>query len=434
MSVTFVGAGPTGLTLGIELVKRGVPVRVVSDRNGPSTLSKAYGIHPRTLEILDAIGVLDAMLAEGSRTVGANLYVDGQHCMRVPLTPDGAAFPFLLSLPQSRTEALLLARFEALGGTVEWGTRFDREAVLRTPGWVVGCDGAHSTVRTAAKIRFVGRSYAADWLLADVHLDTAPGSGLVCDETHGHVGPHGYLALNPRKGTGPGAFRLIADVTGTALAGVSQVDRQTLDGILRQRGVAACLSEPPDATAPFRTACRRAEVVRKGRFLLAGDAAHVHSPIGGQGLNAGIQDAWNLGWKLAGVVQGELDDAVLDTYGAERLPIVDRILRGTHWTRQLLVGRSAVARRGLRAITVGAKAIPGGLSWFGARTNGLGVRYAKNPLVTGRQRVRELPAGSFAGPLVNPRWDAVKAGQWATVELDGGLARIRPDGVVGERR
>ena len=429
-AVTIVGAGPTGLALGIELAKRSIAVRMVSDREGPSALSKAYGLHPRTLEILDAIGILDAALAEGSRTVGANLYVDGRHCMRVPLTPAGVAWPFLLALPQSRTEQLLLERFEALGGTVEWGTRWERADVVSSPGWVIGCDGAHSTVRAAAGIPFVGRSYAADWVLADVQLDT----GLVDNETHGHVGPHGYLALNPRKGPGPRSFRLIADVSGTPLAGRPSVDRATLDRILADREVAARLAADPEATAPFRTACRRAAVVRKDSILLAGDAAHVHSPIGGQGLNAGIQDAFNLGWKLAGVVRGTLAPSVLDTYGAERLPIIDRILRGTHWTRRLLVGRSPGARHGLRLITAGARALPGGLRWFGAQTNGLGTRYAQNPWVRGRQRAPSLAAGTFAGPTVNPRWDAVRAGEWATIPLVDGMARIRPDGIVGERR
>jgi 2-polyprenyl-6-methoxyphenol hydroxylase-like FAD-dependent oxidoreductase len=428
--VTIVGAGPTGLALGIELVKRGVAVRIVSDRDGPSTLSKAYGIHPRTLEILDAMGILEAALAEGSKTVGANLHVDGRHCLRVPLTPDGTAFPFLLALPQSRTERLLLARLRAHGGRVEWGTRLAPADLRALKGWVVGCDGAHSTVRETAGIPFVGRSYTADWLLADVQLETP----LVADETHGHVGPRGYLALNPRKGPGPGCFRLIADVSGTDLAGRRDLGRRALDRLLEQRGVAARLVAEPEATAPFRTACRRAEVFRRGDVLLAGDAAHVHSPIGGQGLNAGIQDAFNLGWKLAGVVHGTLEATALDTYGAERLPVVTSILRGTHWTRRLLVGRSRVARRGLRSFSLGVRAIPGGLRWFGARTNGLGTCYATNPLVQGSRRVRTFAAGTFAGPLINPRWDAVRAGEWATVPLEDGVARIRPDGIVGERR
>jgi 2-polyprenyl-6-methoxyphenol hydroxylase-like FAD-dependent oxidoreductase len=386
IDVIVAGAGPTGLVLASELVRRGVRVRLVDARAEPNPQSRAYGVHARTVEILDAMGLADELLAAGRRTVGAHVYERRTHLLHTRMDHLPSAWPFLLSVPQSVTEAALERRLRGLGGAVERGTSVaeawqDEDGVtvtLRTAlgeravraRWLVGCDGARSTVRTVMGADFVGRSYPEDWMLADLRVDW----DLSYDELHGFVTPQGYVSFNPR--VGDRAFRLVFDVSGSRWAGRRELRAVDLQQVLDERGLPGRIVGEPEWSAPFRTHCRLASRWRAGRLLLAGDAAHIHSPIGGQGMNAGIQDAWNLGWKLAAVVAGA-PAALLDSYERERLPVARRILQSTDQANRWLTGRGALHRASLRVLGRALSWFPGLLRQATTATSGLTIGYGE---------------------------------------------------------
>jgi 2-polyprenyl-6-methoxyphenol hydroxylase-like FAD-dependent oxidoreductase len=407
IDVIVAGAGPTGLVLAAELARRGVSVLQVDARTEPCPQSRAYGIHARTLEILDAMGLADELLASGCRTVGANVYERRTHLVRTGMEHLPSAWPFLLSVPQSVTEAALERRLRRLGGAVQRGTSVvaawqddegvsvslrtgDRERVVRA-GWLVGCDGAHSAVRDSMGAAFVGRSYPEDWMLADLSVDW----GLSYDELHGFVTPQGYVSFNPR--VGDRAFRLVFDVSGSRLAGRRELGATDIQRVLEERGLPGRIVGEPEWTAPFRTHCRLASRFRAGRVLIAGDAAHIHSPIGGQGMNAGIQDAWNLGWKLAATVQGA-PDALLDTYERERRPVAQRILRSTDQANGWLTGRGALQRGALRVLGRALSWAPGALRQATTAASGVTIGYGSSgrPWAEGSRAAPGLPGWAEA--------------------------------------
>jgi len=322
--VLIVGAGPTGLTLALELRRRGVPHRLVERCTTPFTGSRGKGLQPRTLEVLDDLGVLDRFRRHGGDYPPMRIHLPGgefldrrmdEHHEPTPSAP----YPNMLMVPQWRTGELLAERLTELGGRIELGTGvtslLQTDAGVRvelstgetvTARYVVGADGGRSTVREAIGVGFEGDTNDTErMLIADVRL-----TGL--DRTAWHIWPAGEalrLGLCPLPGTddyqltAPGAA---ADTDLAAL--VSAVDPSiTVTHV--------------GWTSLYRANIRMASAFRVGDVFLAGDAAHVHSPAGGQGLNTGIQDAYNLGWKLA-----VGDGALLDTYEAERLPVAADVL------------------------------------------------------------------------------------------------------------
>jgi 2-polyprenyl-6-methoxyphenol hydroxylase-like FAD-dependent oxidoreductase len=346
--VLVVGAGPTGLTLAAQLVAFGASVRVVDSAAAPVHESRALAIQPRTLEVLRPLSVSAELVRRGNPAVRLRLHTGGRTA-EVALFDIGlndTAYPFLLFLSQAQTEAVLGAYLTSRAQPVERGVRLetltpDDEGVtclLRRDGhhaervratYVVGCDGAHSTVREQAGIDFVGGGYPQTFLLAD--LDAGP---LEPGVIHAYVTPTGPLLLFPLDSPAP--WRLItarpeaAGATSSegsrTTAAVSRGELQALvDGAT---GGAVTVAEPAWSSA-FRLQHRHATTYRRGRVFLAGDAAHVHSPAGAQGMNTGIQDAVNLGWKLGLVCRGAADEALLDSYDAERRPVGAFVLRFT---------------------------------------------------------------------------------------------------------
>jgi 2-polyprenyl-6-methoxyphenol hydroxylase-like FAD-dependent oxidoreductase len=366
-AVLIAGAGPTGLTLAIELARRNISFRIVDAASEPFFGSRGKGIQPRTLEVFEDLGVLESVRAAGGPYPRFRVHIGslsfpagGLH--RVVAPSPSVPFPNLWMLPQWRTEEILRARLEELGGHVEFGspvTAFeqDPERVTMTlstaagidrvrADYLVGCDGGHSFVRHALGVGFEGESMPKrPVVFADVEID-----GL--DRTQWHVWPlaKGCLfTLCPLPGTS--WFQLAAPLRGRAVP-----PEPSRDGIrnfverrigLRVRGVGWA--------SIFRPQVRMVDRYRVGRVLLGGDSAHVHPPSGGQGLNTGIQDAYNLGWKLASVLRGA-PPALLDTYETERLPIAASVL-GLSKRLMLTTGRSR-----------------------GAETQQLGLHYRDSPL------------------------------------------------------
>lgn len=349
--VLVVGAGPAGLTVAAWLRAYDVPVRIVERRVALARPSRAVVVHPRTLELLRPLGVVDALIDRGDARASLHLHLGGRpvvarmHDLALPDT----AYPFLLFLPQNELETVLSEHLAAHGVHVERGVELLRLAqdpdgvtvTLRDEGgvesearasYVVGCDGADSTVRELAGVGFPGRDYRRPLLVADVDVD-----GLAPHAAHAYLSRDGLLFLFPLLGGGGGTsspmhghahrggapWRLIVTppVDGTALPLQRLVDRFTHGGVTVRESV-----EPEVVTL---RRCHASTYLCK-RIALAGDAAHVQSPAGAQGMNTGIADACDLGWRLGLVVRGQGRERLLREYAAERRVAVRRTLRLTH--------------------------------------------------------------------------------------------------------
>ncbi len=345
--VIVVGAGPTGLVLAAELALAGVPCLVLERRGGLRAESRAICLHARSMEVLD-------MRGQAGRFTEAGLAVPS-----FPLGPKGAVisfgrldsdFPYLLDMPQSQIETLLAARAIDLGAEIRWSAEVaaieqDADEVRVTlagggverAAYVVGCDGIRSFTRQAAGLPFPGAPNPGSVLLADLFLD-----GLPMTDAYGDLSDRGMLLMFPFR---DGSCRLVlydyarADVPVTEPVSLDEV-RSSLVRITGQD------FGPRDMgwSARYRSQSRQAPAYRKGRIFLAGDAAHTHSPAGAQGMNTGLQDAFNLGWKLAAAVDGWAPGWLLDTYDAERHPVGDAVLALTGRQFRLNTARTAPRR------------------------------------------------------------------------------------------
>lgn len=372
--VLIVGAGPTGLTAGAVLHDLGVRTLVIDRADGPSEQSKALAVQARTLELFERLGIADQAVQRGQPIGWLRLIRDGRQVASLPLSTIGrglTAYPYVLSLEQSVTEALMTTALHGRGGQIRWRHQLTalapdaagatarihaegREHVVRAD-WVVGADGASSIVRKASGQAFEGGTYEQTFLLADLQLDSdLPRDGVAIDLRNA-----GVVALFPLPGDDR-RHRVIATVP-------SGVDPDTLDDVGSARLIAALASypiapEPLAWTSVYRLHHRRAGDFRRGRLLLAGDAAHVHSPVGGQGMNTGIGDAYNLAWKLARVVRGVARDRLMDTYAAEREPFAEALLSTTDQAFELLAGagivRRLVRRRAIPPLLAMAQHLP----------------------------------------------------------------------------
>ncbi|MFC6521847.1 FAD-dependent monooxygenase [Undibacterium arcticum] len=319
VSVLIVGAGPVGLATAALLRQHGVAVRIIEKNKGPTPYSKAIGIHARTLESMHALGLTEQLIADGHPMHKFRLVEDGRTIMAAGFSNIGSPYSFVLGLPQSRTEQNLLARFQELGGSVEWGTHLtgitscgnpgmpDAPAVVRVQdadgveqtiscNWLIGADGSRSAVREMAKIAFPGGDYGNAFILGDVKIDW---DGPKYDLQF-FLSGKGYLLLIPMPN---GMHRIIAQ-TDQTYEDFQQGERpattlQELQQIVNRNGPGNLRVHSPQwlTCAPFYH--RLADTAVKDRIVLVGDAFHLFSPLGAQGLNTGFQDAFNLGWKLA---------------------------------------------------------------------------------------------------------------------------------------
>ena len=346
--VLVVGAGPTGLTLALWLVRLGVPFRIVDRSSGPGEASRAMAVHARTLEFHRQVGVADAAVARGIRMREFRMRRSGRQIATLRLGDFGAGlspYPFVLSLPQDEHERLLLDALAAAGAPpVEWNTELHAldddgarvRATLRTPAgdesldvaWVCGTDGAHSAVRELVGIGFPGGTYEQSFYVADVRASGAVADGgvTVC------LDPAVFCLVFPIRTTG--MQRLIGlvppELDERADLGFDDV-RPTVERLASLR------VEQVNWFSAYRVHHRVAEHFRRGRVFLAGDAGHVHSPAGGQGMNTGIGDAVNLAWKLAHVVRGRAAAALLDTYEPERIAFARQLVATTDTLFQFIV-------------------------------------------------------------------------------------------------
>ena len=443
--VLVVGAGPTGLTLAIQLLSRGVRARLIDQDPGLPKLSRAIGIQPRTMETLDMMGVADRLLEIGHRGLRTSVYVGGRRLAGIDMTYADSQYPFILHLPQNRTEEVLRSRLAELGGKVESSIELvgfvqDADAVIATlrdaegrevqvtASFLVGCDGSHSLVRRVLDVPFEGQPYPFDWLLADTRLDGVARN----DEVHVYWGrggqPLGLIPIDSRL------WRV--SVPMPADRGGAAPTLEEIQRLVDERGPGGIVVHDPETLTCFRCQIRSADTYRRDRVFLAGDAAHIHAPTGAQGMNLGINDAANLGWKLAYVVAGSAPEALLDSYGAERRAAAQQVIAFTDNMVRFVLETSPF-RRTLRRAMMPLLRMPRTQRRMANRMAQLAISYPDSP-ITQPGRVRGLPESGARMPNIRLHDgrtinEALRAGEHVLAGPDDGLPRqvlVRPDGYV----
>lgn len=338
--VLIVGAGPSGLMMALELTRYGIPVRIIDRKPAATQTTNAAGIQTRTIEIFEHIGIEKDFLEKGIKNNALDIYYQKDRLARIPLDNVDSFYNFILMLPQSDTEAILNKELQARNIEVERNVElielkqergqvvsklksWDGHIETLTTDWVIGCDGYNSTVRNNANIKMVGKDFDQEFFVADVKLyskydrnsvnmfidrGTLVGIFSLPDSQNskvrvvGNVGKH----INKDKFTDDEIKKFVSDYT----HGECRVDQVLW-------------------SSPFWIHSKVAAKLRNQSLFIAGDAAHVHSPAGAQGMNTGLQDAFNLAWKLAYVIQNKANPPILDTYGQERLPIIHNVIKLT---------------------------------------------------------------------------------------------------------
>ena len=483
--VLVVGAGPTGLVLALSLARTGVPVRVVETRPGVARESRALDVQARTLEHYRQLGVVDGLLERGVRVRRVAVRVGGRQVSATDVTGFGrglSRYPFILCCPQDEHEALLVDALAAAGVAVEWGTRLSAladlgermQVTLTGPtgapevaevAYLAGADGAHSTVRELAGVDFSGDTSEQTYFVADVRATgdahgaaAEPGSFTFCLSAEDFM-----LVVPARRG---GTQRVIGLLPST-LPGSGPPTFAALRATLET--TTGLVGTTENWFSTYRVSHRLAERFRVGRVFLLGDAAHLHSPLGGQGMNTGVADAVDLGWKLAAVLQHRAGPGLLDTYGPERLRFARSLVATTDRLFRLVDGPGGghrLARSLLfRWLLPAALAVPPVRTWLCARIGQVQAEHRPSTLSSGRAgRVRggdrlpwvELPGGGDTHePLAARDWQlqvhgslrpelgaaaaergvAVHVVPWTARSRAAGLRRdaaylVRPDGYV----
>ncbi|QRY42442.1 FAD-dependent monooxygenase [Mycolicibacterium boenickei] len=354
--VVVVGAGPTGLTLACCLRLHGLSVRVIDRAQGPATTSRANFLHARGSEVLGRIGALGNLPNESLRAMRITSYLGDRPVMTLEFGDPGmrtAAPPMVVS--QAKVEAALRVRLAELGVEPEWGRelvgmRQEGSSVVAELGdgervcaeWLVGCDGTSSVARQQTGIAFPGVKLSERFLLADIHLDWTLDRG----GTTGWIHPDGLVGVMPMPDS-TGRDDLWRLFVYDPNLGQKPSESEILDRIKQlvpQRTGRAVTVGDPEWLSVFTVHRRLADKYRHGRILIAGDAAHVHAPFGGQGMLTGIGDAENLAFKLALVIRNRASDKLVDTYEAERRPLATEVLRGTSAVTRINVASNPIGR------------------------------------------------------------------------------------------
>jgi 2-polyprenyl-6-methoxyphenol hydroxylase-like FAD-dependent oxidoreductase len=423
--VLIVGAGPAGLTLAASLCQLGVD-HVLIDRNtAVQPGSKAAAVQPRALEYLTRIGVSERLTQAGDRGRGFRMH--DRHTTLLSASYEGldTPYPYVLLISQQDTEEHLLQRLQELGGTVHRGHKFlgitpdfpgvaatiaGPDGVMRavTARYLVGCDGVYSAVRAAAGINFPGDAPEQHFAIADVRLSAGADTALK-DYTTFYLSAEGMLLLSPLAG---GQHRIVAPVPGPTAPSAADVERMLADR--GPHGADVQVAEVVTAST-YRIQERVATRFHDGPVFLAGDAAHTHSPAGGQGMNTGIQDAGNLAWKLHAVLTGLAPTELLASYHRERHPVAAGLVAFTSQFAKLANLRDPMAGQLRNRVLAGAALIPGVTDWITTKLAELDLAYTQQPN-------RGVPR---VGQRVSPRTVPAADLRW-TLALPGGDERKQP--------
>jgi 2-polyprenyl-6-methoxyphenol hydroxylase-like FAD-dependent oxidoreductase len=398
-SVLIIGAGPTGLAIALWLTRLGVAVRIIDKTAEPGTTSRALAVQVRTLEFYRQLGTADSLITGGVKIAGVNFWVQGAKAARVPFQRIGEGltpYPFVLVYPQDAHERLLIKQLEGLGVKVERGTElicFDQhgervQATLKRANgteelcqaaYLAGCDGASSTVREQLAIGFPGGTYAGLFYVADVEAAGPATDG----ELHVDLEDADFVLVFPLKGKG--RLRLVGTVHEPR---DGEHGGLTFDDV-RGRAVEHLKLNVSKVNwfSTYQVHHRVASRFREGRTFLLGDAAHIHSPVGGQGMNTGIGDAVNLAWKLAAVLKGDSAGSLLDSYEMERIAFARRLVATTDRVFTIVTKRGPIAqfvRTKLAPVLAPVLfQVPLLRRFFFRTASQIGVNYRNSPLSTG---------------------------------------------------
>lgn len=341
-TILIVGAGPTGMVVAIELARRGVDFRIIDKRKGPSLTSRAFTLHARTMEMFEHMGIVHKFLEKGIKNKGFNFNFKGKSAQpTLEFSSLDSLYAYTLIYDQSQTDRHLREHLEMTYDVwPEWSTELieltqDGEscyAVLKKehppfeetlrPTWVIGCDGVRSFVRAAADLDQAGSNY--DGMIMEMMDTKLEGFKGADDRVHYYISKENFLLVTKLP---DGNHRL--GVSGKCANQPSDLSRQQRFQTLINEHLQNVAVQPPSLERKWEVWRRIADNYRRGNIFLAGDSAHVHSPSGGQGMNVSMQDAFNLGWKLAMVAKGQAQPALLDTYTKERIPVGEQVLAGT---------------------------------------------------------------------------------------------------------
>jgi 2-polyprenyl-6-methoxyphenol hydroxylase-like FAD-dependent oxidoreductase len=387
--VLIVGAGPVGLFLANECARRGLRWRLVETRSSQSEHSKALAIFPRTLEIFDMAGVVDPFLEKANRVTSVAVVTHERTLAHMRFTPEETPYPFVAMVPQDATERLLVEELGRKGGAVEYETTFvsaaeqgdcvnvtlDRkgEPIKLTASFVVGCDGAHSAVRHLLSLPFEGAEYEDSFMLADIETNET----LPADEMQLCPSEQGPVAIFPMSATRRRIVAIIENIEG---------DAPSLDlvrKVLAQRAPSGIEARALHWSSYFRIHHRQVAQLRVGRIFIAGDAAHIHSPFGGQGMNTGLHDVWNLVWKLDLVLHGRGNERLLESYSVERRPVIKQVIETTDFLTKALGTPSKLAQNLRNAVIPMVSRLAPFQHAFVHRLSELGIAYRGSSIVEG---------------------------------------------------
>ena len=387
--VLIVGAGPVGLFLANECARRGLRWRLIEARSSQSVHSKALAIFPRTLEIFDMAGLVGPFLEKANRVTSVAVVARGRTLAHMRFAPEESPYPFIAVVPQDVTERLLAEQLQRKGGAVEYETSFvsavqhddyvivtlDQKGQRRglTAAFVVGCDGAHSTVRHLLDLPFEGAEYAALFLLADVQTSKT----LPADELQLCPSELGPVAIFPMSAT---RRRIVATIEN------AEGEAPSLDlvrKILSQRAPMGIEAGALHWSSYFRIHHRQVAQLRVGRIFIAGDAGHIHSPFGGQGMNTGLHDVWNLAWKLDLFLNGRGNERLLDSYSAERLPVIKNVIETTDFLTKAMGTPNKFAQTLRDTVIPMVSRLAPFQHAFVQRLSELGIAYRGSPIVEG---------------------------------------------------
>ena len=387
--ILIVGAGPVGLFLANECARRGLSFRIIEEHSSQSEHSKALAIFPRTMEIFDMAGVVAPFLVTANRVTSVAVMTHERTLANMHFIPEESPYPFVAMVPQDVTEKLLLEELRRRGGDVEYETTFvsgteqddavkvtlerKGEPITLRASFVVGCDGAHSTVRHLLNLAFEGAEYEDSFMLADIETnETLPADQLqLCPSDRGPV------AIFPMSATRRRIVAIIDKIEG---------DAPSLDlarKILSERAPSGIEARALHWSSYFRIHHRQAAQMRVGRIFIAGDAAHIHSPFGGQGMNTGLHDVWNLVWKLDFVLHGHGNEELLQSYSTERLPVIKQVIETTDFLTKAMGTPSKLAQTLRDAVIPMVSRLAPFQHAFVRRLSELGVAYSGSPIVEG---------------------------------------------------
>jgi 2-polyprenyl-6-methoxyphenol hydroxylase-like FAD-dependent oxidoreductase len=389
VDVLIVGAGPVGLLLANECARRGLRWQLMEANATQSIHSKALAIFPRTLEVLDMAGLVGPFLEAANRVTSVSMMAHDHRLARMEFAPDESPYRFVAMVPQDVTEKLLVEQLREKGGAVEYETSFvsavqhddrvsvtlDRKGRQETleASFVVGCDGAHSTVRHLLNLPFEGAEYHDLFLLADVETNEAlPASELLLFSSE--LGPFAIFPMSPIR------RRVIATIeTAEGEAPSLEFVRK----LMSERGPKGIEIRALHWSSYFHIHHRQVARLRVGRMFIAGDAAHIHSPFGGQGMNTGLQDVWNLVWKLDLVLRGHGTEQLLESYSAERRPVIRQVVETTDLMTRALGAPGRLAQALRDAVIPMVSRLAPFHHAFVERLSELGIAYRGSPIVEG---------------------------------------------------